>query len=196
MRIAVISAGTSTPSSTRVLADRLAAAVGRSFDDEPVVDLVELRELAHPLVDALLTGFAAGPLRAAVDLVERADGIVVVTPVHSASYSALLKAFVDVLDRDALAGVPVLIGATGGSERHSLVLEHAVRPLFTYLHALVVPTAVYAATSDFGRAADGAGLPDRIARAADELASLVAARRPTRVDHRAEPVAFAELLAG
>jgi FMN reductase len=193
MRIAVVSAGTGT--STRALADRLAAAARRELGAvDPSVDVVELRDLAHPLMDALLTGFTTGPLRDALDLVEHADGLVVVTPIHSASFSALLKAFVDVLPRDALAGVPVLIGATGGSERHTLALEHAVRPLFSALHALVVPTAVHATPSDLGR--EGGGLAGRIDRAAAELAGLAAHRRCADADRRGAPQPVAELLAG
>ena len=89
----------------------------------------------------------------------------------AASYSGLFKTFFDVLDKDALDGTPVLIAATAGTARHSLVLEHALRPLFSYLHAVVVPTGVFAATDDFGT--DGA-LQKRIERAAGELAALVA----------------------
>jgi FMN reductase len=90
--------------------------------------------------------------------------------VFSASYSGLFKSFFDVLDKDALTGKPVLIAATGGTARHSLVLEHALRPLFAYLRAVVVPTGVYAASEDWG----GEGLAGRIERAAGELAALMA----------------------
>lgn len=101
-----------------------------------------------------------------------ADGLIAVTPVFSASYSGLFKSFFDVLtvlDKDAISGTPVLIAATGGTPRHSLVLEHALRPLFAYLRAVVVPTAVYAASEDWG--ADG--LDGRIERAAEELAGIM-----------------------
>lgn len=87
----------------------------------------------------------------------------------SASYSGLFKMFVDILDPDALTGVPVLVAATAGTARHALVLDYALRPLFTYLRAVVVPTGVFAATEDFG----GTGLSERVARAGDELAALV-----------------------
>ena len=90
------------------------------------------------------------------------------TPIFSASYSGLFKLFFDVIERGGFAGKPVLIAATGGTARHSLALEHAVRPLFAYLNASTVPTAVYAATEDWGEgalAADGR-LVDRIDRAA------------------------------
>ncbi|GAA3053652.1 FMN reductase [Kitasatospora albolonga] len=181
MRLVVVSAGLSTPSSTRLLADRLAsaavgqlAALGRTVSTE----VVELRELAGEVAHHLVTGFPAPRLAAAVEAVTGADGLVVVTPVFTASYSGLFKSFFDVIAPDALAGKPVLVAATGGTPRHSLVLEHALRPLFAYLRATVVPTAVYAATSDWGAAGDAYadGLPARIHRAGGELAGLMAGR--------------------
>ncbi|MBP5869092.1 NADPH-dependent FMN reductase [Streptomyces sp. LBUM 1485] len=150
MKLVVVSAGLSVPSSTRLLGDRLAAAVvGQDASVE--VQVVELRDLAVEIAHHLTNGFPGRKLAAALDAVAGADGLVVVTPVFSASYSGLFKSFFDVLDRDALAGRPVLVAATGGSARHSLVLEHAMRPLFAYLRAVVVPTAVYAASEDWGR---------------------------------------------
>ncbi|MFC8200472.1 FMN reductase [Streptomyces sp. NPDC057298] len=179
MKLVVVSAGLSVPSSTRLLGDRLAAAVvGRvqaatpaeALAEGPVaVEVVELRDLAVEIAHNLTTGFPGPALRVALDAVASADGLVVVTPVFSASYSGLFKSFFDVLDRDALGGKPVLIAATGGSARHSLVLEHALRPLFAYLRAVVVPTGVYAASEDWG----AEGLAERIERAAGELAGLM-----------------------
>ncbi|MGW0573937.1 CE1759 family FMN reductase [Streptomyces tauricus] len=170
MKLVVVSAGLSVPSSTRLLGDRLAAAVaGRAPAGAPAeVEVVELRDLAVEIAHNLTTGFPGPALRAALDAVAAADGLIVVTPVFSASYSGLFKSFFDVLDRDALAGKPVLVAATGGSARHSLVLEHAMRPLFAYLRAVVVPTGVYAASEDWG----AEGLAERIERAAGELAAL------------------------
>lgn len=171
----MISAGVSVPSSTRLLADRLSAALGAALDGENLeVVHVELREHAHALADALLTGFPPASLAESVRAVESADAVIAVTPVFSASYSGLFKSFVDVLDKEALRGTPVLVGATAGTPRHSLVLEHAMRPLFSYLGALVVPTGVFAATEDFGQR----GLDERIARAAGELAGLLEQRPP------------------
>ncbi|MET9734977.1 FMN reductase [Streptomyces sp. NPDC006458] len=179
MKLVVVSAGLSVPSSTRLLADRLAAAVDRQ---EPVdVEVVELRELAVEIAHHFTNGFPGRALAAALDAVTGADGLVVVTPVFSASYSGLFKSFFDVLDKDALTGKPVLIAATGGTARHSLVLEHALRPLFAHLRAVVVPTGVYAASEDWG----AEGLQERIDRAAGELAALMSglgARRPAPKD--------------
>ena len=248
-RIAVVTAGLSQPSSSRVLADQLAAATrrhlttagspgrgGRPGTGEPAdwsgsgeradwpghpggeaegdtveVTVIELRELAHQLVDHLLTGFPAPALRQVLTEVSTADGLIAVTPVFTASYNALFKAFFDVLDRDALVGKPVLIAATGGTERHSLALEYAIRPLFGYLRAVVTPTAVYAAASDFGAASssvraagqdaarqggDTVGLATRIDRAAGEFATLLGALRPSAPrDPYADVVPFDQLLA-
>jgi FMN reductase len=167
MKLVVVSAGLSVPSSTRLLADRLAAAVERQGPVE--IQVVELRELAVEIAHNFTNGFPGRGLSAALDAVTEADGLIVVTPVFSASYSGLFKSFFDVLDKDALAGKPVLIAATGGTARHSLVLEHALRPLFAHLRAVVVPTGVYAASEDWG----AEGLPERIERAAEELARLM-----------------------
>jgi FMN reductase len=198
--LALVSAGLGNPSSTRLLADRLAAAATRALEGagEPVVvDVIELRPLAHALADSMLTGFAAGELAEAVELVRRADALIAVTPVFSASYSGLFKSFFDVLDPESLTGTPVLVAATAGTARHSLVLDHAVRPLFSYLRAVLVPTGVFAATEDFGSTAAGP-LDERIERAASELATLVtgAARTRPRVssDDRLESLPFEELL--
>jgi FMN reductase len=210
-RVVVVTAGLSQPSSTRLLADRLGSAVVRAAGERGVeveVQVVELRDLAHDIANALVTGFPAGQLRAAVDAVAGADGVVAVTPVFTASYSGLFKSFFDVLDPDALTGTPVLVAATAGTARHSLVLDHALRPMFTYLHAVVVPTGVFAAAEDWG-AGDGAdrALAERIDRAAGELAALLAGpvgagsggagrgeRRAPAPDPYEEPTAFVDLL--
>ncbi|MEV0324752.1 FMN reductase [Streptomyces sp. NPDC050658] len=176
MKLTVVSAGLSVPSSTRLLADRLAAATARHADVE--IEIVELRDLAVEIAHNYVTGFPGPALSAAADAVKGADGLIVVTPVFSASYSGLFKSFFDVLtvmDKDALAGTPVLLAATGGTARHSLVLEHALRPLFAYLRAMTVPTAVYAASEDWG--ADG--LDERVERAGKELAGIM---RPAAVE--------------
>ncbi|WP_327380792.1 CE1759 family FMN reductase [Streptomyces sp. NBC_01207] len=173
MKLVVVSAGLSSPSSTRLLADRLTAATLGHLDAEP--EVIELRELATQIAQHLVTGFPPARLAAALDAVAAADGLIAVTPVFAASYSGLFKSFFDLIDNDALTGTPVLLGATGGTARHSLVTEHAMRPLFTHLRALVLPTAVYAASQDWGEQ----GLARRITRAGTELARSM---RPTTPD--------------
>ncbi len=199
--IAVVSAGLGVPSSTRLLADRLAAAAVdrlRAEGVQAIVEHIEVRDLAQDVTNNLLTGFPSPDLRRALATLTGADGIIAVTPVFNGSYSGLFKSFLDVVEPGALDGVPVLAAATGGSERHSLVLDHALRPLFSYLHAVVVPTGVFAASADWGAGTEGGqGLESRIDRAAGELADLVARSRPASSPAPlAVGVDFASLLAG
>ncbi|MFJ8027738.1 FMN reductase [Streptomyces sp. NPDC096311] len=178
LRLAVVSAGLSVPSSTRLLADRLAESVGTELaaaGREVEVQIIELRDLAVDIAKNFASGFPSPELSEAIDTVTSADGLITVTPVFTASYSGLFKSFFDVIDNDALTGKPVLVGATGGTARHSLALEHALRPLFAYLRAVVTPTAVYAASEDWGGNGDALTdtLPRRIAHAGRDLAGLL-----------------------
>ncbi|MQY09312.1 FMN reductase [Actinomadura macrotermitis] len=191
--LAVVSAGLSRPSSTRMLADRLAAATADALGGQARVHAFDLRDHARALADNLVTGFPGGALREVLETVTGADGLIAVTPVFNASYSGLFKTFFDVVEPGALEGTPVLLGATGGTARHSLVIDMAMRPLMAYLRATAAPTGVYAASEDWG--SGETGLAARIERAGGELAALVAARTPAaRPDPYAEPVPFAELL--
>ena len=152
--LTIVSGGLREPSSTRLLADRLAASASKHLAAQGFsvsARVVELRPLARSIADAMTTGFANTELEEAFETVASADGLVAVTPAFNASFGGLFKSFFDVLPEESLTDMPVLIGATGGTERHSLVLEHALRPLFSYLRAIVSPTGVYAATDDFGR---------------------------------------------
>ena len=199
--IAVVSAGLSTPSSTRLLADRLTAATVqalRARGDDATVEVVELRGHARDLADNLTTGFANTSLQSAIDTVVGADAVIAVTPVFTASYSGLFKTFFDVVDKDALIGTPVLLGATAGTARHSLVVEFALRPLFAYLRAVPLPTGVFAASEDWAGGGTTA-LAGRVDRAAAELADVLAGRPATTrpADPFADPAtSFEELLKG
>jgi FMN reductase len=174
--LTVVSGGLRDPSSTRLLADRLATSAAKHLAAQGLsvsTRVVELRPLARPIADAMTTGFANTQLEEAFETVASADGLVAVTPAFNASFGGLFKSFFDVLPEESLTDMPVLIGATGGTERHSLVLEHALRPLFSYLRAVVSPTGVYAATEDFGVANDQPPLDDRVDRAGADFARLL-----------------------
>jgi FMN reductase len=198
--LVVVSAGLSQPSSTRLLADRLsaaavdaAAALGVDLD----VRTIELRDLAHDITNHLLTGFPPAALKEALDAVAGADGLIAVTPVFNASYSGLFKSFFDVVGSDVLDDKPVLIAATGGTARHSLALEHALRPMFAYLHAVTVPTSVFAAGEDWGGDEAEGQLSGRIQRSAGELAREIGRREPAVADDPfALTASFEDLLAG
>ncbi len=194
--LVVVSAGLGQPSSTRLLADRLAAATSRQLTaggQAVELETIELRDLARDLTDNLLTGFPSPNLKARIEQVLAADGLIAVSPIFSASYSGLFKLFVDVIKHDGLAGMPVLIAATAGTPRHSLALEHALRPLFAYLGAAVVPTAVFAAAEDWGSLDHG--LVNRIERAAGQLARAMAGPpRAAPADPYNDPIPFERLL--
>ena len=171
-QLTVVSAGTSDPSSTRLLADRIAE---RTVDlagrrgQAVTTTVIELRELAADISTATVSQLITPRLRQAIDALAVADGLVVSTPVYKAGASGLFKSFFDLLDNDLLIGKPVILAATAGTARHALVADDQLRPLFAYLRALPVPTSLFAAPEDW---ADPA-LNQRAERAARELILLM-----------------------
>ncbi|AVH55752.1 MULTISPECIES: FMN reductase [Streptomyces] len=199
--LTVVSAGLRLPSSTRMLADRLADAARKELEirgTQVDVSVIEVRDHAHDLVNNLTAGYPTPELRHVFDTVAQADGLIAVTPTFTASYNGLFKMFFDCLEDTALVNKPVLIAATGGTGRHSLVLEHALRPMFAYLHAVIMPTAVFAGPEDWGSGdTSQEPLVRRIEQAAGELAGEVSRREtPTINDPYAAPVPFERLLHG
>lgn len=193
-RIAVVAAGLSNPSSTRMLADRMAAETVKALAErgiEASIDVIELRDHAHDITNNMLTGFAPPALETAINTVVSADALIAVTPIFSTSYSGLFKSFIDVLDPDALTGKPVLIGANAGTARHSLAIDYAIRPLFAYLHADAVSTGVFAASSDWGGAGDEvAPLAKRVQKGAEELAAAIASREAASAMDPYDPATY------
>ncbi len=184
--VIVISAGLGVPSTTRMLADHMAAEVQSQLAPEGTVvtlDVVDLRDHATGIANNMVTGYAGPELADVIHRVEAADAMIAVTPTFSASYSGLFKSFFDVLEPRLLDGMPVFFGATGGSSRHSLVLDMAIRPLFSYLRATTMPTAVYASPEDWAGSGNNT-LERRIARGAAELATALRTDSPTVPAHR------------
>jgi FMN reductase len=198
-RIVVVSAGLGVPSSSRMLADQLGAEAAAAFEaagSSASVSTFELRGYAVDIANNMVTGFAAPKLEALINDVIGADALVAVTPVFTASMSGLFKSFFDVIDNTALDGKPVILGATGGSSRHSMVLDFALRPMFSYLRARVTPTAVYAAPEDWGTGeAQTAPLDERVRRAAGELVALLGDQAPAARAGAAASLPFEQLLA-
>lgn len=180
LSLLVLSAGLSTPSSTRMLADMLSTASRRALEsDGSAVEVrtIELREIARDVTDMMLSHVASPRLQEVIDALRDADAVIAVTPIFNTSASGLAKSFLDAVDPALWRGKPVLLGATAGTARHSLSLEYAIRPMFVHLKAQIVPTAVFAASSDFGAAqsaeADEQPLALRARRAGGELAALL-----------------------
>jgi FMN reductase len=171
--LVVVSAGTSDPSSTRLLADRAAqrvtALAGRRGGDAVRTRVIDLRELATDITTALTSQLVRPKLQQAVDALGAADGVIAAAPVYKAGPSGLFTSFFQVLDNDLLIGKPVLLAATAGTARHALVVDEQMRSLFAYLRALPVPTSLFAASEDWGDEA----LAKRVDRAAFELVLLM-----------------------
>jgi FMN reductase len=167
-RLVVVSAGTSDPSTTRMLADRLVARVS-ALDPSATVSVIELRELAADIANAMTSGLISPKLRQAIDALGEADGIIAAAPVYKAGPSGLFMSFFQVLDNDLLIGKPVLLAATAGTARHALVADDLMRPVFAYLRALTAPTSVFAAPEDW----NDPSLSARVDRAARELVLLM-----------------------
>lgn len=199
-RITVLTAGLGVPSSSRLLADQLAAAAQSSLSAAGIaatVEVVELREHAVEIANNFVTGFAAPRLAEMIARVEASDGVIAVSPVFSASYSGLFKSFIDILAPGSLEGKAVLLGATAGTDRHQMVLDFAMRPLFTYLRARIAATAVFAGPQDWGNGGDGGSpLSRRVARAAAEFAGLLQSTEPGRKPSPPESLPFEQMLAG
>ena len=170
--LVIVSAGTSRPSTTRMLADRIAAGSVEQLREMEVIATVAAVEVAPLAVDVARTSVSGVPsteLQAAIEQIAAADAVIAAAPVYKAGLSGLFKSFVDVLDDDLLIAKPVVLAATAGSSRHALVVDEQMRSLFAYMRALTLPTSVFAAPEDWG----AAELGERIARAATELAVVV-----------------------
>ncbi|THV26451.1 CE1759 family FMN reductase [Glycomyces paridis] len=171
-RLVVVSGGTSDPSSTRMLADRIAdrvASLAEARDEKVAVSVIDLRELANEIATALVSQLMGPKMTRAIELLGAADAIVASAPVYKAAPSGLFSSFFHVLDNDLLIAKPVVLAATAGTARHALVVDEQMRSLFAYLRTMTVPTSVFAATEDW----NSRELGERIDRAAVELLLLV-----------------------
>lgn len=170
--LVVVTAGTSDPSSTRLLADRTAqrvTALAAARGSTVTTTVVDLRQLATEITTALLSQLVGPKLRAAITALGEADGVVASTPVYKAGASGLFTSFFQVLDNDLLIAKPVVLAATAGTARHALVVDDQLRSLFAYLRTVPVPTSLFASTEDWNDPA----LNKRVDRAALELVVLM-----------------------
>jgi FMN reductase len=184
LKLIVVTAGVSDPSSSRLLGDRIAQ---RCIDNLGVtgksasVRTIEVAPLAVAVAKATISGRLDSSLQAAIDMLVPADAVIVVTPIYKAGVSGLFKSFIDLLDGDLLVAKPMILAATAGSPRHALVVDEEMRSLFAYFRAMTTPTAVFASPEDWASTALG----KRIDRAATELAVLVGASVADEVVSRA-----------
>lgn len=199
MKIVVVSGGMGVPSTAAMLGEHLGNATQqalREMGESAEVRIVSLRDYAVAIANNLVTGFADPELQEVKDAVVNADALVLVSPTYTTSVSGLFKSFIDTIDPKALDGVPVLLGATGGSARHSLMIDYVMRPMFAYLRTNTMPTSVFAAPEDWGADQGEGHLMNRVARAGKELAAAMAgAGRARPVDDSMTSLPFEQLLA-
>jgi FMN reductase len=170
--IAVVNAGVSDPSSTRLLADRIAQKTVdtlRASGTTATVRAIDLGPLAMDIAQGIVSGMLSPKVQSAMELLARADAVIAATPVYKAGISGLFKSFADLIDNDLLIAKPVVLAATGGSARHAMVVDGQLRPLFAFLRAIPMPTSLYAAPEDWG----STDLGRRTARAAQELSVML-----------------------
>ena len=147
LRVVAVSGGLQRPSKSAALAEHLLDLIA---DEIPCQQrLIELGQLAPQLAGAVWRSQLPATVERELAAVEQADVLVVTTPVFRGSYTGLFKHFFDFIHQDALIDKPVMLAATGGSERHALVIDHQLRPLFSFFQARTLPLGVYATDKDF-----------------------------------------------
>ena len=170
--IAVVNAGVSDPSSTRLLADRIAqktVGILEASGTTATVRAIDLGPLAVDIAQGIVSGMLNPKVQTAMELLAGADAVIAATPVYKAGISGLFKSFADLIDNDLLIAKPVVLAATGGSARHAMVVDDQLRPLFAFLRTIPVPTSLYCAPEDWA----STDLGTRIARAAQELSVML-----------------------
>jgi len=172
IKVVAVSGSVQRPSRTLVLVEQLIAAL---VDQVPIeLHLIEVGKLAPQLGPALYRSHLPEAVEAELQAIESADLLIVASPVYRGSYTGLFKHLFDLVHQDALIDVPVLLAATGGSDRHSLVIDHQLRPLFSFFQARTAPLGVYASEQDFtGYEVSSAALRERIALAVARAIPLI-----------------------
>ena len=171
----------SRPSRTRNLVEAITTtAASRIGATSTIYDLNEI----HPSLGSTLEPSKAPPdLVELIEAITNADALIVGSPVYKGTYTGLFKHLFDLIEPKALKDKPVVLTATGGSERHALVLDHGLRPLFAFFSADIIATGVYATEPDFvDYRPQSAGLLARIERSAEELGWRLAAQRQPAIE--------------
>lgn len=179
LRLVAVSGGLQRPSKAAALAEHLLDLIADAVPCE--LRLVELGQLVPQLAGAVWRSQLPETVERELAAVEQADILVVATPVFRGSYTGLFKHFFDFIDQDALIDKPVLLAATGGSERHALVIDHQLRPLFSFFQARTLPLGVYATDKDFvDYRVENAALIQRAALAVQRALPLLELTRHAR----------------
>ncbi len=175
LKVVAVSGGLQRPSRTLALVEEILVALGAAMAIE--VRLIELGRIAPKFAGVVQRADLPAEVQEDIAAIESADLLIAASPVYRASYTGLFKHLFDFVHHEALIDVPVLLAATGGSERHALVIEHQLRPLFGFFQALTLPLGIYASESDFSNYLVSSGaLRSRIALALERARPLLSHR--------------------
>lgn len=174
LKVVAVSGNLQRPSRTLALTEALVAALGAALPIE--AQTIELGEIGWRLSGTATRADVPAAVELQIRAIETADVLIVASPVYRASYTGLFKHLFDLVHHEALIDVPVLLAATGGSERHALVIDHQLRPLFSFFQARTLPIGVYASESDFRNYEIASpALRERVALAIERALPLVRA---------------------
>jgi len=180
LNVVAVSGSLHSPSKTTALVREILAALERELSID--VHLIELSQVGREFSGALRRDELSAAAEADLQRIEGADLLIVASPVYRASFTGLFKHVFDFVEQYSLVDKPVLLAATGGSDRHALILEHQFRPLFSFFQALTLPLGVYAKDSDFtDYRVTNAELSDRIDQAIRRGLPLVRASLPANL---------------
>jgi FMN reductase len=147
LNVVAVSGSLQAPSKTIALVEEILVVLGEQLPIE--THLIKLNELGPSFAGSLSRAGLPEKVERELQRIETADLLVVASPVYRASFTGLFKHLFDFVDQYALVDTPILLAATGGSERHALIIEHQFRPLFSFFQALTLPLGIYAHDSDF-----------------------------------------------
>ena len=161
-KVIVFSGSFNRPSKTTALVNYIGKEVAKKFGTEVVT--YDLLDVGNTLGLAQRADKLEPKGQQIIEELTLADALVIGSPVYKGSYPGLFKHFIDLIEPERLYGKPVLLSATGGGDRHALMVEHQLRPLFGFFMAHSLPTAIYASARDFG--------PDNEIRSQDLIARI------------------------
>ena len=174
LKVVTLCASPSMQSKTAALAEIAVSAVQQRYQSE--ITTINVYRIGAGLTSAITRQDVDDTAEKALTTVEQADLLLVAVPVYRGSYPGMFKHFMDLVDQYALVRKPVVLMATGGSDRHTLVIDHIMRPLFAFFHAFVAPIGIYASSADFdGTTLLNPAIYTRIELAVDDMAPLLTA---------------------
>ncbi|MDF9809215.1 FMN reductase [Aurantimicrobium minutum] len=172
LKVVAVSGSLHAPSKTTVLTQAILDQFGKQFDVIP--QLIEISEIGGEFAGALNPDQLPDNIKKVLSDIENADVLIVASPVYRASFTGLFKHLFDFVSQYALVDKPVFLAATGGSERHALILEHQFRPLFAFFQAITLPIGIYGSDSDFSNyQISNPELTDRIALSVERSTPLI-----------------------